>query len=98
MTGTKALGNADSGVEIDGGAANNTIGGTTAGAGNIISGNGGDGIQIYGSGTSNNLVEGNYVGVDAGGTAALGNADWGVILDQLHPPIQSEGPLPLPEM
>ena len=49
--------------------------------GNIISGNGGDGIQIYGSGTSNNLVEGNYVGVNAGGTAALGNADWGVILD-----------------
>ena len=80
-TGKQALPN-NIGVQIDGGAANNTIGGTRAGAGNVISGNGRDGINIYGSGTSNNLVEGNYVGVNAGGTAALRNADWGVILDQ----------------
>ena len=38
-TGTQAVPNND-GVQIDGGAANNTIGGTTAGAGNVISANG----------------------------------------------------------
>ncbi len=37
--GSAGLGNADSGVAIYGGASDNTIGGTTAGAGNVISGN-----------------------------------------------------------
>src|SRR5262249_47029755 len=44
-TGTTNRGNATFGVRIDGGNGN-TIGGTSAEARNIISGNGGDGIQL----------------------------------------------------
>ena len=36
LTGTAALGNTDHGVWIVSGASNNTIGGTAAGAGNVI--------------------------------------------------------------
>jgi large repetitive protein len=56
---------------------NNTIGGTNAGARNIISGNIGEGILISGAGTTGNLVEGDYIGSDATGTLAVGN-DGGV--------------------
>ena len=41
------------GVDIDFGAASNTIGGTTAGARNILSGNGASGVRIAASGTNN---------------------------------------------
>ena len=59
------------------------IGGTSAAARNIISGNGqasnfSGGLYIIGSGTSANLVEGNYIGTDVNGTANLGNAWTGV--------------------
>src|SRR5262249_12204110 len=48
----------------------NTIGGTVAGAGNVISGNFDHGIAIS---SSQNLVQGNFIGVNATGTAALAN-------------------------
>ena len=63
---------------IDNGASKNTIGGTGAGAGNVISGNSVDGIEIGSfsptltSGNSN-LVQGNKIGTNAAGTAELGN-------------------------
>ena len=60
------------------GAANNTIGGTTAGAGNVISANQNCGILIAGDGASGNLIQGNKIGTDVTGTVALGNAFWGV--------------------
>src|SRR5262249_30698600 len=77
-TGAAALPNSGSGVEIDSGASGNTIGGATAAARNIISGN--QNIGIYGTGSSN-LVEGNYIGTDVTGQYALGNSD-GVWLSQ----------------
>ena len=40
----------------------------------MISANGYLGIWITGSGTSNNLVQGNYIGTDATSTVGLGNA------------------------
>ncbi|MFO0908086.1 MAG: LamG-like jellyroll fold domain-containing protein [Isosphaeraceae bacterium] len=61
-TGSAAIANAI-GVQIDSGASGNTIGGTTAGAANIISGNTGDGVQLTGSGTSNNTIQGNILGL-----------------------------------
>jgi hypothetical protein len=79
--GTSALGNSSDGVRIEG--SNNTIGGTTAAARNVISGNGADGIQI-GSSISgvlddiDNLVQGNYIGTNAAGTAAVGNSGNGI--------------------
>ena len=68
---------------IDNGAFNNTIGGTGAGAGNVISGNSGDGIDIGSfsptlSSGNGNLVQGNKIGTNAAGTAELGNGSAGV--------------------
>jgi CSLREA domain-containing protein len=79
--GTAALGNYYDGVVIAFGAQNNTIGGTTAGARNIISGNGDDGVETIDLGTSGNLVQGNFIGTDFNGTADLGNGGDGVIID-----------------
>lgn len=72
VTGTADLGNTLDGVKING-ASNNTIGGTASGAGNVISGNDGDGVWILGSGSTGNLVQGNYIGTDVTGTLDLGN-------------------------
>ncbi len=73
--GTAALPNADGGIAI--GSDDNTIGGTVAGAGNVISGNTTDGVDI---GSSENLVAGNLIGTNAAGTAALGNSGDGVAI------------------
>jgi hypothetical protein len=67
-----------SGVGLSGGASNNTIGGTTAAARNII-GKSYDGVSIAGTGTSGNLVEGNSIGTNGAG-ANLGNAQYGVLV------------------
>jgi len=47
--------------------------------GNLVSGNGGDGIRIDSNSTGNTLF-GNYVGTTASGTAALGNQGDGVAI------------------
>jgi CSLREA domain-containing protein len=67
--GTAAVPNA-SGLAIFGGSGN-IVGGTTAAAHNVISGNSGQGIDIRDS--SANLIRGNFIGTDAAGTAPLGN-------------------------
>ena len=76
---TSPLPNSD-GVEILGGATNNTIGGTTATNGNIISGNTDDGLVISDTGTTGNVVEGNSIGLDDTGTHRLGNGIDGVLI------------------
>jgi titin len=70
------------GIELTNGAANNTVGGTAAGAGNLIGGNTLDGVEIDSAGTSGNLVQGNTVGTNAAGntTTALQNGWAGVFL------------------
>ncbi|HEV3083402.1 MAG TPA: hypothetical protein VGY66_26700, partial [Gemmataceae bacterium] len=70
------------GVTIESGATNNTIGGTAAGAGNVISGNkySSSGVEISDTGTTGNLVEGNAIGANAAGTAALANGSYGVFI------------------
>src|SRR5207253_10014440 len=74
-----ALGNTLDGVAIEGGASN-AIGGTTPAARNVISGNGEFGVQILDQGSNFNIVEGNFIGTTASGTAALGNVSDGVFL------------------
>ena len=62
-----------------GGASANTIGGTQAGAGNVISGNDGDGIQL-GFGATDNRIMSNLIGPTALGDEALGNGRHGVAI------------------
>src|SRR5271166_3545244 len=77
LTGTKALQNAYSGVEIADSASSNTIGGTAAGDRNASSGNSWTGVFIDDS-AGRNLVADNYTGTDLTGTKALQNAYSGV--------------------
>ncbi len=83
--GTNPAGSAAAANGLDGilitAARNNTIGGTAAGDGNVISGNLGPGIEITGSSSTGNYVEGNLIGVDSTGANALGNASYGVEID-----------------
>ena len=76
--GTAKLANGTHGVRVR--APDNTIGGTTAGSRNIISGNGQNGISIEGNTTTGNLVQGNRIGTNPAGTIALGNSTNGVDL------------------
>jgi parallel beta-helix repeat protein len=87
--GTARLGNGSDGIRVQDGASGITIGGSHAGSGNVVSGNGtlfvpspsspsGSGVGLVGvSGIS---VEGNLIGTDSGGTYAIPNADNGVAL------------------
>jgi hypothetical protein len=79
-SGTQDLGNSIRGVAIVTGASNNTIGGTVAGAANVISGNDDDGVGITG-GTSNRILS-NRISQNAGlgidlGTSGVTNNDTG---------------------
>jgi titin len=80
--GTNGIGNGTGygGVLLDSGATTNTIGGTVAGARNVISGNNLAGIFFNGATTSGNLIEGNYIGTDITGTNAVPNTLAGVYL------------------
>jgi uncharacterized repeat protein (TIGR01451 family) len=76
-TGALDRGNTTDGVSITG-SPGNTIGGLTSSARNLISGNNSDGVQMATAGASNNVVLGNYIGLDVTGTTALGNGGSGV--------------------
>jgi parallel beta-helix repeat protein len=90
VTGSKPLPNQLDGVLIVAGARQNTVGGTTPGTRNIISGNGTANVTTDGAGVvvaalqighdENNLVENNYIGTDVTGLHALGNVNEGVII------------------
>jgi hypothetical protein len=73
LAGTAALPNGNSGVYIT--ASRVTVGGDAPAERNIISGNDGNGITIAGNRNSDdfNIIEGNYIGTNAAGTAAVGN-------------------------
>jgi len=77
--GAPTLPNASAGISLGSGASNTTIGGTTAAARNVISGNTFEGIVVT-AGASNNVVEGNLIGTNAAGDAAVGNGTTGVVV------------------
>ena len=83
-TGTSDLGNSGEGVIILD-ARDNTIGGTAAGAANVISGNNRNGVQIqdgFSPGIpTGNKVQGNFIGTNVSGTQPLGNSLGGVSID-----------------
>jgi CSLREA domain-containing protein len=60
-----------------------TIGGAVAGAGNLVSGNTSGGIQIVPFlAPAPVTIQGNFIGVNAAGTAALGNGGIGVWINE----------------
>jgi parallel beta-helix repeat protein len=77
-TGSIDRGNNLSGVAIGYGAHENTVGGDTPSARNLISGNDGAGVELLGPDTTDNVVSGNYIGTDVDGAAAIGNDQAGV--------------------
>jgi len=79
-TGSSAIGNGFAGVAVYAGATGNTVGGTTAAARNIISGNGTVGLVFGEFGTKNNVAYGNFIGTDAAGTASVPNGFAGAYL------------------
>jgi|GEM_PF-2915818 len=66
------VGNTQNGVMIDAGAHHNQVG--SAGAGNYIGGNGNDGVNIQGAGTSNNSVLANWIGLGETGLPRPNNS------------------------
>ena len=79
VTGTLARGNGANshGILVSSGAGN-LIGGTNSGNGNLIAGNNDQGIYLLN--TKNNVVQGNYIGVNAAGSAALSNLNNGIVI------------------
>jgi Ca2+-binding RTX toxin-like protein len=92
LVGTNAAGTAAVpnffGIQIES-SQNNTIGGTTAAARNIISGNTNAGLTISSESPAamNNFVQGNFIGTDITGTAKLGNGASGVVVFAGNGPI-----------
>jgi len=80
FVGTNAVGDAalpnDEGVVVY--SAGNTVGGTEAGAGNLVSGNLNNGVDFFGENATGNTVQGNWIGTDVTGTVALGNGESGI--------------------
>ncbi len=77
--GTTAIPNDEDGVTISGDSYFNTVGGAEAGAGNLLSGNIGNGVLIS-STNSSNSVYGNLIGTNASGTDAVPNGGNGVVV------------------
>jgi parallel beta-helix repeat protein len=75
-SGSAAFGNGFQGILVDG-SSDTLIGGTTAAARNVVSGNRGNGISIA-NGSSGTVVRGNYVGTDKTGSSAVPNAANGI--------------------
>jgi hypothetical protein len=83
--GTLDRGNTQSGVLARVASSDNTIGGMTSGERNVISGNNQQGVRITDSGSTGNLVQGNFIGVDincdpSGTCTGLANTNNGVLI------------------
>jgi CSLREA domain-containing protein len=93
-TGTAAAPNAASGIDVR--TAGNLIGGAGSGEGNLISGNTNFGILLLG-GAAENTIVGNRIGTDQTGTAAIGNALYGIYVtspgNQIGGPAAGDGNL-----
>jgi len=77
--GTDALGltplkNHDCAITVGTGSEGNRIGGIESGEGNVLSGNAYYGVRLSGVGTEYNIVQGNIIGLNANGDAAIANS------------------------
>jgi hypothetical protein len=82
VAGTAAVRNGLAGIRIE--SASNRVGGTTIPQRNVISGNGSLGVEggifITGPSAQGNIVQGNFIGIDAAGINPLGNLGRGVAI------------------
>src|SRR5205807_1312938 len=87
--GTAALGNTGNGVSVGNSNSNRPqftrVGTNGDGVAddlerNVISGNGGSGVRVEGTATAQTVIAGNYIGTDATGAVAVGNAADGVFI------------------
>ena len=62
-------------VRIQG--SNNVIGGASSAERNVIAASAG-GLRVENAGSANNTIQGNYIGVNAAGTASLGATGLGI--------------------
>lgn len=83
ITGTKAIPNISWGVLVEVGGRNNIIGGTTAEARNIISGNP-LGVCVSDYASTQNTIIGNYIGLDVTGTKPLPNENGSCIFQSAY--------------
>ena len=77
--------NTDDGIDLDRGACNNTVGGVSAAAANVVAGNQGDGIDLHTAehgrhGDDGNTIQGNVVGLALNGTTGIANLQSGIHL------------------
>jgi len=101
-TGTKKIGNWGNGITVNGGL-NTLIGGTEAGAGNVISGNGtgeaeqrpGSGVELRGGNATQ--IEGNMIGTDKTGKIDIGNNLQGIDVGPLAEDTVIGGTVPAAE-
>jgi CSLREA domain-containing protein len=84
VNGANAVSNGEHGVLVWQGASGNTIGAATPGpgktGGNVISGNGFDGIRLESAATSGTLIQGNIVGLNSSGNATRRNVGDGIAI------------------
>lgn len=93
MDGQLDRGNSQQGIRCDNAPANR-LGGALPGAGNLISGNDQNGIELSNAGASNNVVQGNGIGVTALGGPLKNNASGvaiGAIGSRIGGPATGEG-------
>ncbi len=76
--GTTIVANGNGGIYLDN-SVGDQIGGTAAGAGNVISGKTFEGIFIFVGGSTGDVIQGNYIGTDATGTVAEPNGSDGIL-------------------
>jgi len=75
VTGTNVYASFSAGIALGG--VNTLVGGSAAGAGNVIAGFNAGGISVTGP---TNVIQGNFIGTDPTGTLVLGNGGNGIVI------------------